>query len=52
MEERREPEKILQEDKDDPASRNLRRGGLCFGREPANICTSRNEFFLVIINEM
>ena len=28
-------------------SRNLRRGGgTCFRKEPANICTSRNEFFL------
>ena len=29
-------------------SRNLRREGesTCFCREPANICTSRNEFFL------
>ena len=27
-------------------SRNLRREGSCFRREPANICTSRNEFFL------
>ena len=41
---KKEPEKIVQGDKDGPASRNLRR--LCFRREPANICTSRNEFFL------
>jgi hypothetical protein len=29
-----------------PVASNLRRGGICFRREPANICTSRNEFFL------
>ena len=29
-----------------PAARNLRRGGIVFRREPANICKSRNEFFL------
>ena len=29
-----------------PASSNLRRGGMCFRGEPANICTSRKEFFL------
>ena len=29
-----------------PGAFNLRRGGICFRREPANICTSRNEFFL------
>ncbi len=29
-----------------PASSNLRRGGICFRSEPANICTSRKEFFL------
>jgi len=40
------PEKIIQGDRDGPAARNLRRGGICFRREPANICTSRNEFFL------
>ena len=42
------PEKIVQGDKNGPPARNLRRegGGLCFRREPANICTSRNEFFL------
>ena len=37
----------MQGDKDDPASRNLRRGDTCFRREHANICTSRNEFFLL-----
>ena len=31
---------------DGPASSNLRRGGMCFRREPAYICTSRKEFFL------
>ena len=31
---------------DGPVSSNLRRGGTCFRREPANICTSRKEFFL------
>ena len=36
----------MQGNKDGPASRNLRRGGICFRREHANICTSRNEFFL------
>ena len=36
----------MQGDKDGPASRNLRRERICFRREPANICTSRNEFFL------
>ena len=36
----------MRSDKDFPDLRNLRRGGLCFQREPANICTSRNEFFL------
>ena len=40
------PEKIVQGDKNGPAARNLRKGGICFRREPANICTSRNEFFL------
>ena len=44
---RKSPEKTMcSDDKDFPDSRNLRRGGLCFHREPANICTSRNEFFL------
>ena len=38
--------KIVQGDKDGPAARNLRRGGICFRREPANICAPRNEFFL------
>ena len=28
------------------ASSNLRRGRICFRREPAYICTSRKEFFL------
>ena len=41
-----EPEKIVLGDNNGPASRNLRRGGICFRREPANICTPRNEFFL------
>ena len=41
-----QPEKIVQGNKDGPASSNLRRGGICFRREPANICTCRNEFFL------
>jgi len=40
------PKKIVQGEMDDPAARNLRRRGICFRREPANICTSRNEFFL------
>ena len=40
------PEKVVQGDKNDPAALNLRRGGICFRREPGNICTSRNEFFL------
>ena len=39
-------EKIVQEEKDGPAARNLRRGGILFRREPANKRTSRNEFFL------
>ena len=39
-------EKIVLGDKDGPAAKNLRRGGTYFRREPANICTSRNEFFL------
>ena len=43
---KRRPEKIVHGDKDGTASRNLRRGGICFRREPANICTSRKEFFL------
>ena len=43
---KKEPEKIEQGKIDGPASSNLRRGGICFRREPANICTSRNEFFL------
>ena len=38
-------EKMKKVDKDGPSSRNLKRGGICFRREPANICTSRNEFF-------
>jgi hypothetical protein len=33
-------------DKNGPAARNLRKRGICFRREPANICTIRNEFFL------
>jgi hypothetical protein len=34
-------------DNNGPASRNLKKGGgLCFRREPANICTPRYEFFL------
>jgi hypothetical protein len=41
-----EPEKILQGNNDGPASRNLRRGGIIFRREPATMCTPRNEFFL------
>jgi ribonucleases P/MRP protein subunit RPP40 len=41
-----EPEKILQWNNDGPASRNLRRGGIIFRREPATMCTPRNEFFL------
>ena len=40
------PKKIVQGEIDGPAARNLRRGGICFRREPANICTSRNESFL------
>ena len=40
------PEKVVQGDKNGPAAFNLRRGEICFGREPATICTSRNEFFL------
>ncbi len=28
------------------ASQNLKRGVICFHREPANICTSRNDLFL------
>ena len=40
------PEKIVQGDNNGPAARNLRKGGICFRREPANICTPRNEFFL------
>ena len=40
------PEKIVQGDEDGPAARNLRKGGICFRGEPANICTSRREFFL------
>jgi len=43
---KKSPEKIVQGDKDGPAARNLRRGGICFRREPANICAPRNEFFL------
>ena len=38
------PERILIGES--PVASNLRRGGICFRREPANICTSRNEFFL------
>jgi hypothetical protein len=41
-----EPEKILQGNNDGPASRNLRRGDIIFRREPATMCTPRNEFFL------
>ena len=41
-----EPEKILYGTIEGPASSNLRRGGMCFRGEPANICTSRKEFFL------
>jgi hypothetical protein len=41
-----EPEKIMHGNNDGPVSSNLRRGGTCFRREPANICTSRKEFFL------
>ena len=40
------PKKIVQGEMDGPAARNLRREGMCFRREPANICTSRNESFL------
>ena len=40
------PEKVVQGDKNGPAAFNLRREGICFRREPANICTSRNEFLL------
>ena len=40
------PDKIVQGDKNGPVARNLRKGGTIFRREPANICTSRNEFFL------
>ena len=43
---KKEPEKIVQGDKDGPASRNSRLGGICFRREPATIYTSRNVFFL------
>ena len=43
---KKRPEKKVQGDTDGPAARNLRRGGIFFRREPANICTSRNEFFL------
>ena len=32
--------------KNGPAAFNIRRGGICFCRDPANICASRNEFFL------
>jgi hypothetical protein len=41
-----EPEKIVHEDNDGPVSSKLRRGGICFRSEPANICTFRKEFFL------
>ena len=40
------PEKVAQGDMNDPAAFNLRRGGICFRREPASICSSRNEFFI------
>ena len=43
---KKDPEKIVQGDNNGPAARNLRKGGICFRREPANICTPRNEFFL------
>ena len=36
-------------DKNGPAARNLRKRGICFRREPANICTPRNDFFLRVI---
>ena len=42
---KREPEKNVQGDNDGPASKNLRRV-TCFRKEPANICSSKNEFFL------
>ena len=40
------PDNIVQGDKNGPVARNLRNGGTIFRREPANICTSRHEFFL------
>ena len=40
---RKSPEKTMRSDKDFPDSMNLRRGGLCVHKEPANICTSRND---------
>ena len=39
-------ENIVQGDKGGPVARNLRPRGICFRNEPANICTSRNEYFL------
>jgi len=46
------PERIVQGDVDGSAARNLRRGSKCFRREPANICTPRNEFFLDRVNPL
>ena len=43
---KRRLEKVVQGDKYGPAARNLRKGGIFFRREPGNICTSRNEYFL------
>ena len=34
-------EKVIQGDKDGPVAKNLRRGGICFRRKPANICSSK-----------
>ena len=41
---KKNPEKAAQGDKNGPAAFNLR-VGICFRREPANICTPRNEFY-------
>ena len=40
------PEKSTSGTENGPAAINLRKGGIRFQREPANICTPRNVFFL------
>ena len=46
---KRSPKNVFQGDKYGPAARNLRKVEI-FRREPADICTSRNEYITLKMN--